>query len=297
MTPAERARRSLEGLSVGDAFGEQFFRRPFEEIRQRALPPATWRWTDDTAMALSVVEVLDAAGVAAPDPLAKAFAERYAHESWRGYGGGARELLEALALGADWRIEAPKLFDGGSYGNGGAMRAAPIGAWFAGDPTRAAAEARRSAAVTHGHPDGQAGAMAVAAATALMADPAGRALPPRRFIETVRDHLGPSETRERMGWAAEIRPDDFARAVRVLGTGNLVSAFDTVPFGVWVVAHQRGDFVEAMWTTVAGLGDRDTTCAIVGGILGGHLSPPAEWVARREPLPPGFAPGSIERGA
>ena len=25
-------------------------------------------------------------------------------------------------------------------------------------------------------------------------------------------------------------------------------------------------FVEAMWTTVAGLGDRDTTCAIVGGV-------------------------------
>ena len=47
-------------------------------------------------------------------------------------------------------------------------------------------------------------------------------------------------------------------------------------------------FSEAMWLTVAGLGDRDTTCAIVGGIVAaktGKSEIPAEWRARREPLP------------
>jgi ADP-ribosylglycohydrolase len=46
-------------------------------------------------------------------------------------------------------------------------------------------------------------------------------------------------------------------------------------------------FEEAMWTTVAGLGDRDTTCAIVGGIVvlaAGSVAVPAEWLASREPL-------------
>ena len=53
---------------------------------------------------------------------------------------------------------APALFGGGSYGNGGAMRAAPIGGYFWDDPERARKEAQRSAEVTHAHPEGQAGA-------------------------------------------------------------------------------------------------------------------------------------------
>jgi ADP-ribosylglycohydrolase len=49
------------------------------------------------------------------------------------------------------------------------MRAAPIGAYWAGDLARACADAARSALVTHAHPDGVAGAVAVAAAAALVA--------------------------------------------------------------------------------------------------------------------------------
>ena len=42
-----------------------------------------------------------------------------------------------------------------------------------------------------------------------------------------------------------------------------------------------------MWQTVAGLGDRDTTCAIVGGIVacaGPVWGIPDEWLRRREDL-------------
>ena len=51
-------------------------------------------------------------------------------------------------------------------GNGGAMRAAPLGAYFAGDLGALVEQARASAEVTHAHPDGQAGAIAVALAAA-----------------------------------------------------------------------------------------------------------------------------------
>jgi len=57
----ERARRALEGLSVGDAFGERFFTHPDTVeglIADRALPAPPWRYTDDTEMALSIVAVL-----------------------------------------------------------------------------------------------------------------------------------------------------------------------------------------------------------------------------------------------
>jgi ADP-ribosylglycohydrolase len=42
------------------------------------------------------------------------------------------------------------------------------------------------------------------------------------------------------------------------------------------------------WTTVSVLGDRDTTCAIVGGIVAcsvGEAGIPAAWLQARKPLP------------
>jgi len=73
-----------------------------------------------------------------------------------------------------------------------------------------------------------------------------------------------------------------------VGTGQLLCIFDTVPFCLWVVQRHRDDLEGALWTAVAGLGDRDTTCAIVGGILGASLDAalPESWVARLEVLPP-----------
>ncbi|ACC80064.1 ADP-ribosylglycohydrolase family protein [Nostoc punctiforme] len=50
-----RAQSSLEGLSVGDAFGERFFLHPDvveSLIVSRAIPASPWYYTDDTQMAL-----------------------------------------------------------------------------------------------------------------------------------------------------------------------------------------------------------------------------------------------------
>ncbi|MFC0036759.1 ADP-ribosylglycohydrolase family protein [Actinomadura rayongensis] len=77
----------------------------------------------------------------------------------RRYGMGALELLDRLERGAHWATAARELFDGGSYGNGAAMRVAPLGAYFADDPARAAEQAARSAEVTHAHPEGIADAV------------------------------------------------------------------------------------------------------------------------------------------
>src|SRR5687768_7887910 len=52
---------SLEGLAVGDALGECFFGPTADAraaIADRWVPPGVWRWTDDTLMAASVVEIV-----------------------------------------------------------------------------------------------------------------------------------------------------------------------------------------------------------------------------------------------
>lgn len=282
----ERTLQSLAGLSVGDAFGQRFFTLSPHIIRSRQLPEGTWSWTDDTHMALSIVQVLLTFGAVYQDELARLFGLRFIQEPWRGYAGGAQRLLIQYSQGADWRDQAPRLFEGGSYGNGGAMRAAPIGAYFASDPEKAAAEARKSAAVTHAHPEGQAGAMAVAAMAAIVSSP----LQPMgvALLREVLAYIPASKTRECVVEATRIDPDEHQRAIAVLGTGEQVAAFDTVPYCLWIVAYHAPDFETALWTTVAGLGDRDTTCAIVGGIVALRTTIPTEWLKRREALPRGF---------
>lgn len=278
------ALHSLIGLSVGDAFGEQYFRPGAEDlISRRQLLPAPWAWTDDTAMAISILEVLLSAEQIDQDELAHHFSRRFVAEPQRGYGTGARKLLAEIARGGNWRTESPSLFDGGSYGNGAAMRAAPIGAYFSDDRELAVSEAQKSAQVTHAHLEGQVGAMAVSAAAAYqcMPHPASG----KDFLLQVLGHLPDSQTTQCIRQALEIPAEAFDEAVASLGTGQQVAAFDTVPFCLWVVAHHHQSFETALWTTVAGLGDRDTTCAIVGGILGVRHNPPEIWVKRREPLP------------
>src|SRR5689334_1362408 len=172
------ARRSLEGLALGDAFGERWFPlfrdrlQAYEEIRARRTPQESpWHWTDDTAMALGVLRVLDEHGEIRQTELALAFALGYDADPARGYGYGMHELLPRLLREPHrWPESARGLFGGeGSLGNGAAMRVAPLGAWFHADLGAVAEQAALSAEVTHAHPEGIAGAIAVATAAALSA--------------------------------------------------------------------------------------------------------------------------------
>jgi hypothetical protein len=79
MDALDRAWLSLDGLSVGDAFGERFFgphHEAMQRIARRELPDTPWTYTDDTEMALSVVEILKERGSIDQDLLAKRFAKR-----------------------------------------------------------------------------------------------------------------------------------------------------------------------------------------------------------------------------
>lgn len=288
MNHRERTLRSLEGLSIGDAFGKRTADEDPGLFASMVPPPGPWPWTDDTHMALSVVEQLFDRGEMHGPSLSNAFARRYAEGAHRGYGTGAHRLLSALANGAAYETAAASLHDGqGSWGNGAAMRAAPIGAWFAMHPARAADEARASAVVTHTHPDGIGGAIAVAVAAALRfgADrPTGTA-----FLTELQRYVPLGPIRDGLARAAEEARSELVEAVRALGNGARKSAVDTVPLAMWVVAYHGDDFEAAMWRCARAGGDPDTLCAIVGGVLGaGAISIPDAWHDAREPLPERF---------
>ncbi|EHN75524.1 ADP-ribosylglycohydrolase family protein [Streptomyces coelicoflavus] len=283
----DRALSSLRGLSVGDALGSQFFvPANYPLLGRRELPPGTWQWTDDTEMACSVVSVLAGHHRIDQDALALSFARH--HDFDRGYGPAVNRLLRLVREGGDWRELAAALFNGqGSWGNGAAMRIAPLGAWYADDPEQATHQAEISAYPTHQHREAVVGAMAVAAAAALAADPAG---PPR--AHALLDGVIALVPKSAVGAGLRRARDmldygDAATVAAVLGCGRRTTAHDTVPFALWSAARALGEYETAFWTTAQVGGDVDTTCAIVGGVVaaGRAGAPPAEWTARVEALP------------
>ena len=289
-----RAMLSLEGLSCGDAFGESLF-IPADEVtahfESRTAPPGPWLVTDDTVMAISIVQNLRIHGEIKEDWLAAHFARMF--DPLRGYGGAMYALLTTISLrgGASWREEAGTLFNGqGSWGNGSAMRVAPLGAYFADDLDRVVEQAARSAVPTHSHAEAAAGAIATALGAALAWQSRGQTkpLPPNDFLSAIFERTPDSKVREGIRKALQVpRSSGVQAAAATLGNGSLVSAMDTVPFVLWAAAHFMGNYEEALWQTVSAFGDRDTTCAMVGGIVvlrTGFEGIPQEWHRRRERL-------------
>jgi ADP-ribosylglycohydrolase len=216
------------------------------------------------------------------------FAQRYEREPNRGYGPGAHQILESVVAGSDWRAEAESVFDDeGSFGNRAAMRAAPVGAYFADDLAAVVDQAEESAKVTHAHRQGIAGAVAVAVAAASMwqhqQKPAEIAS--NRLFEDVLQATEEGEVRDGILKAREYPRDaDSVEVAADLGCGEAVTAMDTVPYVIWCASALMEDFENAMWETVKPGGDRDTTCAMVGGIVAMRADLPDRWLDHVEPL-------------
>jgi len=284
---------ALVGLSVGDALGAPFEGEALDVERlntSRLEPDGIAHWTDDTQMALSVVECLLVSGAVDQDRLAAAFGSRY--ESWRGYGPGMHAILPQLHEGKDWRRLKDKLFLGGSFGNGSAMRVAPLGAYFHNAPVDSVVlQAERSAEVTHAHPEALAGAAAIALAAWLAARSRGRSAPPSdELFAVVQSPLDPSlRVVRRIDLARAFTSDvGLEEAVARLGNGSKVTCADTVPLALWIAFCHLDDFPTAIRHAVAAGGDTDTLAAMVGGIVCARVgldAIPHEWRRAVEPLP------------
>ncbi|MEV7771106.1 ADP-ribosylglycohydrolase family protein [Kitasatospora sp. NPDC086791] len=286
---------SLQGLALGDAFGDRWFSVPVAEapaaLAARLARPAPWHWTDDTAMALVLVRHLVVHGEVRQDALAGEFAAEYTREYGRKYGPSMHRVLRGIEAGGDWRAVTASQFEGrGSYGNGAAMRVAPLGAWFADDLDEVARQAELQSLTTHFHPEAAVGAVAVALAAAFAVRSRGATPPDRAELLTeIAGRLPDSDVRSGLRIAARMPAHTSVRhAATVLGSGAQLSAPDTVPFALWSAAGHPDSLPEAVWRTLEGWGDKDTTCAIAAGVVAartGLADVPARWLHAREDLP------------
>jgi len=273
------------GLALADALGAEheggFVERMLWRIIGRTRRGER-RWTDDTQMSLDVAESLIARRAIDPDDLARRFAA--SHRWSRGYGPGAARVLKRIKRGADWRDVNTAVFPGGSYGNGGAMRAPIVGLFFAVRPDELVVAARESARVTHAHPDGIEGAVLIAAATAAAATGDDRST----IASAVTGLAEQDEFLRRLERADRWLRDDATPAplvvARELGNGTI--AIESCVTAVYLADRfLRSPFVDLLAFTAACGGDVDTIGAMAGAIWGaanGVAGLPSDLLAKLE---------------
>ena len=258
------------GHAVGDAVGAPFEGVPATAIwyefggsqKVVAEPPVEELcYTDDTQMGIGVAETLVLEGRIVEATLMQRFAANY--DPKRGYGPGARRILEAAGRGEDSGELARTIFPGGSLGNGAGMRAHPVGLVFHEDLDRVVAEARLSALPTHVHPVGIEGAqlIALSVAMAIEMETFDRA---RFYAELIR--RAQTETFQRqLNRAAELGADE--------GIGQFGCALEadrSVVTAIAAFAESPMSYEGVVSSAIALGGDVDTVAAM-GGAMSGAL--------------------------
>ncbi|MBI4600375.1 MAG: ADP-ribosylglycohydrolase family protein [Planctomycetes bacterium] len=284
----ERFVGSLLGLALGDSLGAPHEGGPVAQAAWWLLglgKRGILRWTDDTQMALVLARSLAEKRGVDPDDLARRWAE--ALDPRRGYGPGTRKLLGRIRGGEDWRAANRAVFPEGSFGNGAAMRSAPLGLFFHRDLAALEREAALASSITHAHPLGIEGGVLIALAAALaLEDPFDEA----RFVAGLRERCARPEIRNRLELAG--KPLSPAEVRKRLGCGVL--AHESAVTAIHAFLRHRDDFLELQRFVVELGGDTDTIGAMAGGIFGAHRGAsalPGEALARLE------ARDEIERAA
>jgi poly(ADP-ribose) glycohydrolase ARH3 len=265
----DRWRGALLGTGLGDAVG-----RPFEgDAHVEPARVDAWldsseqlTWTDDTAMTIALSRSLIAQqGGVDPEHLGDAFAVAYRREPWRGYGAGPPQVFAAAAEGTPYVEAARELFDGaGSFGNGAAMRAAPVAVAGHDDPQRVAWLARAQAAVTHAHPLAQDGAALLALSVWAVA-----AEPQQSARDAVADQLGLLDTDEMRQAATDALDLDADTIATRFGNG--IAALEAVPAALAAFLHAPEEPLVVLATAVGLGGDTDTIAAMAGALVGARV--------------------------
>ncbi|GAA5091765.1 ADP-ribosylglycohydrolase family protein [Chryseobacterium ginsengisoli] len=267
------AAKSLTGISIGDAFGESFFGEESlmkSYIHQRIIPESSFDFTDDTIMAIAVFKSLEKFGKINQGFLAEEFTKNYYFDINRGYGPSMHQYFRETKSGENWKEVSYSKFEGqGSMGNGGAMRASVIGAYFYDDFDKLKLNAELSCEVTHANKEAIEGtkAISLAAAFAVQEKLELIKLNQQDFIQKIQDELSDSDMKSKLNKALYLDGNpSIELLVKTLGNGIKMTAQDTVPIVIWMLSRCRNNFEECLWNTVSALGDRDTTCAMVGGV-------------------------------
>ena len=285
---------SMVGLALGDAIGERRGHRAALASTEGMKEPwadGILRYTDDTVMAAALAEAICLTGEVDPQVVGEKFHEAYAREPWRGYAGGPPAVFLRVAESGCSYCEAARqvgeeMFGpGGSWGNGAAMRVAPIGLLFH-QSDRLYAQAEAQARVTHTHPIAIDGAAVLARAVAMAAamDPAAP-LDADAFCAGLVTFSRNDVIRAKMTAVRQLVAEKAAPVIAARELGRTVATHESMPFAIYSFLRNPRDFAECVLCATGVGGDQDTMGAMAGCISGacvGIDAIPEDWRARVE---------------
>ena len=217
------------GAIAGGVIGSVYEHRPIKTT-DFPLYHRDSRFTDDTVLTVAIAAaILNKTDYGAS---LQVFGRKYPDA---GYGGAFLQWLSD-----------PQSRPYNSWGNGAAMRVSPVGFAFA-DAETVLAEAKKTADVSHNHPEGIKGAQATALAVFLARTGAGK--------ETIRNQI-----RERFGYNLDRTVDDIRPGYRfdVSCQGSVLEA---------IIAFLDSDsYEDAIRNAISLGGDSDTLACIAGGM-------------------------------
>lgn len=231
---------------MGDVVGSVFERHPVKKTDFALFSPHS-HFTDDSVLTVAVADCLLQQGDY------QTFILDYARQyPEAGYGSYFKAWMNS---------PHPQPYQ--SWGNGGAMRAGPIGYAFAA-LEQVKEEAARSAAITHDHPEGLRGAQALATAVFL----ARQQLSKDEIRHTLMQHFG----------------YDLKQTIRKIRPAYTfdVSSQGSVPQAI-VAFLDSEDFESAIRLAVSLGGDSDTLACMAGAIAEAYY----------QGVPPGLAAATL----
>lgn len=277
----------LAGSALGDAIGEIAFRAPNRILLDAEIEISRHlRYTDDTAMAISVAKCLIEKGTIDPEYLGALFHAEYSVDPWRGYASGPPSIFQRVeSEGIKYAEAAEDLFGGtGSFGNGSAMRVAPVGLFF--PPDKLYDRARESALPTHSHElaiDG-AGIQAKAVSLALSMQPED-GFPREYFLGELARLARTDIFRAKIALIEDLAASDTPDVSAARELGKSVAVHESLPFAIYCFTKYPDSYEECIHCAVLNRGDRDTLGAMAGAISGAYLGEsaiPEKWRRKLE---------------
>ena len=271
---------SMVGSALGDAIGElAFWRRSEALLRSKIARSDALVYTDDTAMAIGLAEAITQLGRLDQQHVGDTFRANYKREPWRGYAMGPPTVFRLVERrGMSYPEAARSLFRGqGSFGNGAAMRIAPVGLFFHDSPDLYE-KAHTSASVTHAHPVGVDGAAVLAWAVAQAVKLAPQEpFPLERFSQSLVDFARTPEIRDKMALVRTLLAEDAPPPDAAKRLGRGVAVHKSMPFAIYSFLRHPQSFEECLFCAILNGGDRDTlgamACAVSGAYLGVEAIP------------------------
>ncbi len=281
----EKFKGCLLGVAIGDGIGRPFEGsdlvdpRLVEEVAERE---GILRYTDDTEMTLNLAKSLVEKGGFDPEHAARTFTLNF--DPTRGYGSNTFQILQAVREGGDWKRLAQESMGGeGSFGNGAAMRVAPLALVLEGEEMVQAV--RECSRLTHAHPAGIEGAVLQARAIhlALHSEPGN--FDPLSFLGELEKSVESQIFQEKLRGLRKLLSEAPLQSRIVQELGNGVEAFNSVPTALYCFLSHPLDFKGAVLTAVSLGGDADTIGSMTGALSGALLGVgaiPSSWLKKVE---------------